>query len=152
MIRWAPSWVITVLSVSGCPSGSTTTPEPTAADTPAATDTPAAAATPATTDTPASANTPSPAVARRLGALQRCYEDALRRRPDVAGRMTYTIRISDLGTITDVSIELDELGDPTFTECTRTKIAAWRFATPSEDGEVTFSVVYSPKKAPPPPP
>lgn len=98
----------------------------------------------------ASATAPPPPVARRLASLRRCYDDALRRRPGVAGRMTYTIRIDDLGVITEVIVEEDGLGDPAFTDCTRTKIAAWRFASAPEDGEVTFSVVYTPSSAPPP--
>lgn len=84
-------------------------------------------------------------IRHRTGALQHCYNQALRTQPDLAGKMTYTIFISKMGTVTKVIIEEDSLGSSAVTSCTTAKIKGWRFPMEgaTEDAEVTFSVVFS---------
>lgn len=81
----------------------------------------------------------------RTGALQHCYNKALRTQPDLAGKMTYTISISVMGTVTRVLIEEDSLGSASVEACTKAKIKGWRFPMEGADegAEVTFSVVFS---------
>ena len=84
-------------------------------------------------------------IARRTGALQHCYNQALRTQPDLAGKMTYTIAISVMGSVTKVVVEEDTLGSASVAACTRAKIQGWRFPMDGADepAEVTFSVVFS---------
>ncbi len=84
-------------------------------------------------------------IRRRMGALQHCYEKALRTQPDLSGKMTYTINISVMGTVTKVVVEEDTLGSGAVKSCTVAKIKGWRFPMKGaeEPAEVTFSVVFS---------
>ncbi|MCH9688050.1 MAG: AgmX/PglI C-terminal domain-containing protein [Deltaproteobacteria bacterium] len=80
---------------------------------------------------------------RRTSALRHCYEKALRTRPDLAGKMTYTIAISTMGNVTSVAIEEDTVGEGSVKACTQAKIRGWRFPRAEDSAEVTFSVVFS---------
>ncbi len=84
-------------------------------------------------------------IRRRMSALQHCYEKALRTQPSLQGKMTYTIEVSVMGSVTRVAIEEDTVGSPVVTSCTKGKIKGWRFPTQGaeEPAEVTFSVVFS---------
>jgi len=85
------------------------------------------------------------AIKHRTSALQHCYNKALRTQPDLAGKMTYTIAISVMGSVTKVEIEEDTVGSAAVTTCARAKIQGWRFPMDGaeEGAEVTFSVVFS---------
>ncbi len=87
-------------------------------------------------------------IRRRMGALQHCYEKALRTQPNLSGKMTYTINISVMGTVTKVVVEEDTLGSGAVKGCTVAKIKGWRFPMKGaeEPAEVTFSVVFSGSK------
>ena len=84
-------------------------------------------------------------IRRRMGALQHCYEKALRTQPNLSGKMTYTINISVMGSVTKVVVEEDSIGSPAVKACTKAKIKGWRFPMQGaeEPAEVTFSVVFS---------
>ncbi len=81
----------------------------------------------------------------RTGALQHCYNKALRTQPDLSGKMTYTIMVSVMGSVTKVIVEEDTLGNGGVSACTKAKIKGWRFPMNGADegAEVTFSVVFS---------
>jgi hypothetical protein len=85
------------------------------------------------------------AIKHRTSALQHCYNKALRTQPDLAGKMTYTIAISVMGSVTKVDIEEDTVGSAAVSSCARAKIQGWRFPMDGaeEGAEVTFSVVFS---------
>lgn len=85
------------------------------------------------------------AIKHRTSALQHCYNKALRTQPDLAGKMTYTIAISVMGSVTKVDIEEDSVGSAAVSTCARAKIQGWRFPMEGaeEGAEVTFSVVFS---------
>jgi len=82
-------------------------------------------------------------ISRRTSGLQYCYNSALHTRSDLAGKMTYTISISKMGSVTSVAIEEDTVGDAKVKGCTKAKIKGWRFGTQEDSGEVTFTVVFS---------
>ena len=84
-------------------------------------------------------------IKHRTSALQHCYNKALRTQPDLSGKMSYTIMISVMGTVTRVMIEEDSLGSAGVAACTKAKIKGWRFPMNGADegAEVTFSVVFS---------
>lgn len=85
------------------------------------------------------------AIKHRTSALQHCYNKALQTQPDLAGKMSYTIAISVMGSVTKVDIEEDTVGSAAVASCTRAKIQGWRFPMDGaeEPAEVTFSVVFS---------
>ncbi len=85
------------------------------------------------------------AIKHRTSALQHCYNKALRTQPDLAGKMTFTIQISVMGSVTSVSVEEDTVGAPAVAACAKAKIQGWRFPSEGaeESADVTFSVVFS---------
>ena len=85
-------------------------------------------------------------IRNRMGALQSCYEKALRADAGINGKITYTITISVMGTVTHVQVGDDSLQDEGVKTCTVAKIKGWRFpTTPGAEAssDVTFSVVFS---------
>ncbi|MBX7081427.1 MAG: AgmX/PglI C-terminal domain-containing protein [Nannocystaceae bacterium] len=85
------------------------------------------------------------AIKHRTSALQHCYNKALRTQPDLAGKMSFAISISVMGTVTKVDVEEDSVGSPAVATCARAKIQGWRFPMDGaeEGADVTFSVVFS---------
>ena len=85
-------------------------------------------------------------IRNRMSALQSCYEKALRGNTGLSGKITYTITISVMGTVTGVQVLDDSLQDDGVKTCTVAKIKGWRFpTTPGAEAssDVTFSVVFS---------
>ncbi|MDC0670380.1 AgmX/PglI C-terminal domain-containing protein [Nannocystis radixulma] len=85
-------------------------------------------------------------IRQRTGALQACYNKALQTNPGLAGKISYTITISVMGTVTDVRINDDSLQDAGVQTCTVAKIKGWRFPTTpgaEQASDVTFAVVFS---------
>jgi len=85
-------------------------------------------------------------IRNRMSALQSCYEKALRANIGLTGKITYTITISVMGTVTAVVVQDDSLQDEGVKTCTVNKIKGWRFPTTAgaeASSDVTFSVVFS---------
>lgn len=85
-------------------------------------------------------------IRQRTGALQACYNKALLVNPGLQGKISYTITISVMGTVTEVRINEDTLQDDSVRTCTVAKIKGWRFPTTpgaTDAAEVTFPVVFS---------
>lgn len=85
-------------------------------------------------------------IRNRMSALQSCYEKALRANTGLTGKITYTITISVMGTVTAVVVLDDSLQDEGVKTCTVNKIKGWRFPTTAgaeASSDVTFSVVFS---------
>ena len=85
-------------------------------------------------------------IRNRMGALQSCYEKALRANTGLTGKITYTITIAIMGNVTHVQVGEDSLQDEGVKGCTVAKIKGWRFpTTPGAEAssDVTFSVVFS---------
>lgn len=80
---------------------------------------------------------------RRLSALQFCYNSVLATRPGLSGKMTFTIGISSMGSVTSVDVEEDTVGDAKVKTCAQAKIKGWRFGSQEGSGDYTFSVVFS---------
>jgi len=81
----------------------------------------------------------------RTGALQHCYNKALRTQPDLSGKMSFAIVINVMGSVTSVVVEEDTLGDASVKACAKAKIKGWRFPMNGADegADVSFSVVFS---------
>ena len=84
-------------------------------------------------------------IKHRTGALQHCYNQALRTQPDLNGKMSFAIVINVMGSVTSVAVEEDTLGNPGVKACATAKIKGWRFPMngAEEGADVSFSVVFS---------
>jgi hypothetical protein len=83
-------------------------------------------------------------IRRRMGALKSCHEKILRTDPSVGGKMTFTIAISVMGSVTSVQVEEDTVGNASLAACAKAKLQGWRFPMQGaeEPADVTFSVVF----------
>jgi TonB family protein len=80
----------------------------------------------------------------RLAEVRACYERALKRRPDIGGRLVLRFTLTPAGTVASVEVDEDTLGDPDVTACVRNAVASWRFTAPPRRVEVTFPFVFQP--------
>jgi len=82
-------------------------------------------------------------VRRRLGAVKGCYEKALKRNPSLGGKIVLYWTITAAGTVADVDVEADTLGDPEVTSCITKFVQRWRFPRPSGGSvDVSFPFVF----------
>jgi hypothetical protein len=82
----------------------------------------------------------------RIVHLHRCYDEALKKNPDLEGRLEIEITIGIQGNVTDAAIKRDSLRhDPTKT-CILARLRGWKFHL---DGwlrrpvDVSFPVAFS---------
>ena len=80
-------------------------------------------------------------IRRRKGAIIACYERALKRNPNLAGKLTLAFTISAIGKVTGAEIDDDKLGDDEVNSCITTIVKTWRFPAPA-NGEVHFSYPF----------
>ena len=66
-------------------------------------------------------------VREHLGEILACYEESVRRRPDLAGRVVVRWVIGRDGRVTGATIIQSTLGDTAVEQCIATKIASWTF-------------------------
>jgi hypothetical protein len=78
-------------------------------------------------------------VRRRIAAMKGCYERALRRNPDLQGKITVRFTIGPTGAVVDAAVESNEMGDPGAAECVVGRLRGFRFPKPA-GGSVT--VIY----------
>ncbi len=65
------------------------------------------------------------------GAMARsCYNTALRRNPNLAGKMTMSVRISPNGTVCSARVSSNSLGDAGVASCAAAKFRAAKFPAP----------------------
>ena len=82
-------------------------------------------------------------VRTRLGAIKACYERALKRNPNLSGKIVIHWTITQAGTVSGVDVEQDTLGDAEVASCIKSLIARWRFPAPSGGSvEVSFPFVF----------
>ncbi len=74
---------------------------------------------------------------RRKGAIQSCYERALKVNSQVQGKVVIRFTIGPAGTVTDISVAENSTGDSQIGACIAEKVRAWPFPPPDE-GSVTF--------------
>ncbi len=79
----------------------------------------------------------------RVGALRSCYERALRRNPQLSGKLLLRFTIVPAGSITGVQLESDSLDDPDMSNCVRRLVLSWRFPAPQGGPmDVAFPFVF----------
>ena len=82
-------------------------------------------------------------VKSRLGAIKACYERALKRNPNLSGKVVIHWTITQAGTVSGVDVEQDTLGDAEVASCIKALVARWRFPAPSGGSvDVSFPFVF----------
>ena len=82
-------------------------------------------------------------VKSRLGAIKACYERALKRNPNLSGKVVIHWTITQAGTVSGVDVEQDTLGDAEVASCIKSLVARWRFPAPSGGSvDVSFPFVF----------
>lgn len=74
-------------------------------------------------------------VRKRLGAVRTCYERALKRNPQLAGKIQICFTIGPTGGVTSANVDSDTMGDSEVGDCIVDNIKRWRFPAP-EGGDV----------------
>jgi TonB family protein len=82
-------------------------------------------------------------VRARIGAIKACYERALKRNPNLSGKVKVRWTITAAGTVSSVDIEEDSMGDSEVSSCIKGLVARWRFPAPSGGSvEVVYPFVF----------
>ncbi len=82
-------------------------------------------------------------VKARIGAIKACYERALKRNPNLSGKIVVHWTITAAGTVSGVDIEQDTIGDSEVASCIKGLVARWRFPAPSGGAvEVSYPFVF----------
>jgi outer membrane biosynthesis protein TonB len=82
-------------------------------------------------------------VRARLGAIKACYERALKRNPNLSGKVKIRWTITAAGTVSGVEIEEDSMGDSEVSSCIRGLVIRWRFPAPSGGSvDVVYPFVF----------
>ncbi|MGB8297101.1 MAG: AgmX/PglI C-terminal domain-containing protein [Polyangia bacterium] len=83
-------------------------------------------------------------VRARIGAVKACYERALKRNPNLSGKVKVRWTITAAGTVSGVDIADDSMGDSEVSSCIKQLVARWRFPAPSGGSvEVEFPFVFT---------
>jgi TonB family protein len=83
-------------------------------------------------------------VRARIGAVKACYERALKRNPNLSGKVKVRWTITAAGTVSGVDISDDSMGDSEVSSCIKQLVARWRFPAPSGGSvEVEFPFVFT---------
>jgi len=69
------------------------------------------------------------------GALVACYETALKRNPNLSGKITLRFTIGKIGKVTHVEIEVDTMHDDEVNQCITDRAMGWRFPAPQNGGD-----------------
>ena len=70
-------------------------------------------------------------VRARIGAIKACYDRALKRNPNLSGKVKVRWTITAAGTVSAVEIEEDSMGDAEVSSCIKGLVSRWRFPAPS---------------------
>lgn len=104
---------------------------------------------PQPTEPPLDADEAARQIRARLGLVRACYERAVRREPDIHGKLQLGLDISDAGQVTAVDVELDGLRAPVsraaadeLTGCVRAQALGWRLASAGPSGGIHLSYVF----------
>jgi TonB family protein len=81
----------------------------------------------------------------RMAGFKACYENALKRSPNLQGKVTVTFTIDEEGRVTEASVEQDSLGDPDVGRCIVGIFKRLRFPKPDEGSvQASFPFVFVP--------
>jgi hypothetical protein len=80
-------------------------------------------------------------IRRRRGAIIACYESALKRNPNLSGKVELQFTISAVGKVTAADIGTDTMHDDEVNNCIKSRVLGWRFPAP-EGGEAHFAFPF----------
>ncbi len=80
-------------------------------------------------------------IRRGMGAIRTCYQRALKRNPDLSGKVVVRLMINTMGKVTSVEIDSDSVGDNQVTSCIKSYASRWRFPPP-EGGSAEVAVPF----------
>jgi TonB family protein len=75
----------------------------------------------------------------RQTAYKSCYEQRLRVRPDLQGKVTIEVEISPAGTVANCSVTENATGDEDLVKCICERVRTWRFPAPKSGQATTYS-------------
>jgi TonB family protein len=78
----------------------------------------------------------------RSGAIQKCYQERLRRAPQLAGRVVLDLTVAPNGRAT-ASVVKNETGDAELAACMVEKIGKWSFPKPEKEISVKVPFVFN---------
>jgi outer membrane biosynthesis protein TonB len=82
-------------------------------------------------------------VRTRIGAIKACYERALKRNPNLSGKVKVRWTITAAGTVSGVEIDEDSMGDSEVVSCIKGLVSRWRFPAPSGGSvDVVYPFVF----------
>jgi len=82
-------------------------------------------------------------VRARIGAIKACYERALKRNPNLSGKIKIRWTITAAGTVSAVEIDEDSVGDGEVSSCIKGLVSRWRFPAPSGGSvDVVYPFVF----------
>jgi len=84
------------------------------------------------------------AIRDHMAAVRACYERALKRHPEIGGRLVLRFALTPAGTVSSVEVDEDTLKDADVTACVKAAVASWRFPAPPRRVEVIFPFVFQP--------
>jgi TonB family protein len=83
-------------------------------------------------------------VKARMGSIKACYENALKRNPNLKGKISIRFTILETGGITDVTAAQNSLGQPEVAACIMNTMRSWRTQfRPSGPVTVEYPFVFS---------
>ena len=80
-------------------------------------------------------------IRRRIGAVKGCYDLALKRNPDIKGKVVVKFTIGETGAVVDISIEDNSTGDNGVANCISQRVRNFRFPKP-KNGKVTVAYPF----------
>ena len=69
-------------------------------------------------------------VRARMGAVRACYERALKRNATLSGKVKIRWTITTAGTVSNIEIDEDSVGDSGVSSCMKAVVMRWRFVAP----------------------
>jgi hypothetical protein len=83
-------------------------------------------------------------VHRNLGQVRFCYEQGLRERPDLRGRVAVKFLIQPSGAVQSVAVAGTSLDEPQTERCVASKVQTWSFPRSPGVSAVTYPFVFTP--------
>ncbi len=82
-------------------------------------------------------------IRKRNGAIRRCYEKGLKKNPTLHGKLTVRFQITGAGTVAQVTLPEDDIGDPEVAACVTGAVRTWRFPAGGASATVEVPFVFS---------
>jgi Ca-activated chloride channel family protein len=80
---------------------------------------------------------------QRLSAMERCYQKALEKKPNIQGEVTFQLAIDSSGRVTKVDLVSSKINDKKLEQCLIQKIKELNFPTPEPTDKVTVTVSFN---------